>query len=195
VIVRGHFSSGTGTGMRNPRVFGDGKIFIRHTYTYICIVSAYLVYLINNWITKKHNLTYNIKANIDAWRQNFLYFLIIIVHKNAFFHVLMCRIADFSCAVVHMRLKKFVPDRKKLCILYKKGLVQVICKTNFSLNVYDRMSTTNCCFMKCYLSAALGNVPTWFMRGSITYSLLSINEFYESWQIYVKKYQGFPFIK
>jgi len=25
--------------------------------------------------------------------------------QNRFFHVLMCRIADFSCAVVHMRLK------------------------------------------------------------------------------------------
>jgi len=52
------------------------------------------------------------------------------VHKNAFFHVLICRIADFSCAFVHMRLKKIVPDRQKLCILHQKKPAQHAIKKN-----------------------------------------------------------------
>jgi len=44
---------------------------------------------------------------------------------NIFMHMLKNLCAHvpplkFSCAVVHMRLKKFVPDRQKLCNLHKK---------------------------------------------------------------------------
>jgi len=55
--------------------------------------------------------------------ENVIYFLIIIVHKNAFLscaHVPDSRFSMFRCA---HEAKKFVPDRQKLCILHKKSLV------------------------------------------------------------------------